>query len=269
MNRVTPEEARSYYEDFASIYGSRAGFIHPNARHERLRKGLASVLGRRRGLGVLDVGCGTGVMTSHLRRYGTVNGMDFSAPAIEIARRMVPGVTFRVGTVTDLAPAERYDLITLFDVVEHIPKTDRPAFFESIAAHLAPGGFVFASTPHPRYTAWVRETKPEILQVIDELVELEDVLVETARAGLQLVRFEVFDVWAGSPEYQFFVLAPQTEPGGPARFVQPPSTAARLAQRRSPGRRRRAALAFDLARHGRLGTARWVLSPDRRRPPQA
>lgn len=269
MNSVTPEEARSYYEDFASLFGSRAGFIQPNARHERLRGGLASVLGRRRRLRVLDLGCGTGVMTSHLRRYGAVHGMDFSAPTIQIARRMVPGVTFRVGTVTDLSPAERYDLITLFDVLEHIPKADRPGFLEAIAAHLAPGGVVFASTPHPRYTAWVRETKPEILQVIDELVELEDVVAEAARAGLQLVRFEVFDVWAGSPEYQFFVLAPQTEPGGPARFVQPPSLAVRLAQRRPPGRRRRVALALDLARHGRIGTALWVLSPDRRRPPTA
>ena len=39
---------------------------------------------------------------------------------------------------------------------------------------------------------------------------------EAASAGLQLLRYEAYDVFAGSPEYQLMVLTPRRAPGGPA-----------------------------------------------------
>ena len=46
------------------------------------------------------------------------------------------------------------------------------------------------------------------LQIVDEEVELADVLVEARAAGLQLLSYNAYDVFAGSPEYQLMVLSP-------------------------------------------------------------
>jgi polyprenyldihydroxybenzoate methyltransferase/3-demethylubiquinol 3-O-methyltransferase len=93
-----------------------------------LSQHVADVLGDRRGLMIADVGCGVGVMTAYLRRFGTVTGVDFSGQAIAAARRLVPGVTFVAGSLESLPPTQRFDLITLFDVLEHIRRSERPAF---------------------------------------------------------------------------------------------------------------------------------------------
>src|SRR3954454_8906196 len=71
---------RAYYQDFSLAVGEQ-DWREPNGRHEQLRLRLDDVLGGARGLNILDVGCGAGVMSSYLCRYGAVTGTDFSAPA--------------------------------------------------------------------------------------------------------------------------------------------------------------------------------------------
>jgi hypothetical protein len=63
-------------------------------------------------------------------------------------------------------------------------------------------GLLFCSTPYPAATAHRRAINDPTLQIIDEQVELSDIVVEARAAGLQLLRYEAFDVFAGSPEYQ-------------------------------------------------------------------
>src|SRR4051812_19985458 len=172
------------------------------------------LLAGRSGLRILDVGCGAGVLTHHLSRYGSALGIDFSEPAIELARRLAPEASFRVASLEDLGE-ERFDLITVFDVMEHIPLAERPAFVAGLAARLEGDGLVIASTPHPAFTLHKRASDDAHLQIIDETVEVGDVVAEAERAGLQLLRYEAYDVFAGSPEYQLMVLAPRRSPGGP------------------------------------------------------
>ena len=82
------DEAQAYYEHFSLVVGQR-DWLRPNRRHARLRR-LVDEQIEGSGLRLLDVGCGAGVMTSHLTRYGEVTGTDFSSSAIELARRIVP-----------------------------------------------------------------------------------------------------------------------------------------------------------------------------------
>jgi ubiquinone/menaquinone biosynthesis C-methylase UbiE len=59
-----------------------------HAERERLERWIADLPPAR----TLDVACGTGFMTRHLR--GEVTGLDQSASMLEIARRQVPGAEF-------------------------------------------------------------------------------------------------------------------------------------------------------------------------------
>src|SRR4051794_3092119 len=138
------DEAREYYEHFSLVVGQR-DWLRPNLRHARLRRLVDEEI-EGSGLRVLDVGCGAGVMTGYMTRYGDVTATDFSSSAIELARKLVTDASFHAGREL---PEGEFDVITLFDVLEHIPQPERPVFIGRLAQRLAPRGRLFVSTPYP------------------------------------------------------------------------------------------------------------------------
>jgi 2-polyprenyl-6-hydroxyphenyl methylase/3-demethylubiquinone-9 3-methyltransferase len=102
------------------------------------------------GLAVLDVGCGGGLVCEPLARRGArVTGVDASAGNVAAARRHAQpqglDIDYRHGDpLAALHPAERFDVVLLLEVVEHVP--DVPSFVAAAARHVAPGGLLVAST---------------------------------------------------------------------------------------------------------------------------
>lgn len=75
---------------------------------------------------VLDVGCGTGVLTRALvaavGEQGSVCGVDFSESMLGVAREKCPGVTFRQGNAMALPYAEEsFDAVTSSFMLMFIP----------------------------------------------------------------------------------------------------------------------------------------------------
>src|SRR6185295_4184462 len=106
---------------------------------------------------VLDVGCGTGNFLHHARTHGwSVRGIDFDADAIKTGQQI-----FRLSglEVADLEtfrtrhPAERFDLITFFDVIEHLD--NHKEFMEGVRALLRPGGYIAMSMPYGPHAMWL------------------------------------------------------------------------------------------------------------------
>lgn len=96
---------RAYYERRAAEYddaylgtGAYSGRDWPGFEEEL--EGVRTLLERLPPTTVLDVGCGTGFLTRHLR--GEVVGLDQSEGVLEIARRRVPGAAFVLGEALDL-----------------------------------------------------------------------------------------------------------------------------------------------------------------------
>ncbi len=259
QTQVSHDEAKSFYEDFSLAVGTR-DWLQPNARHLTLKLLIKSLLGERRSLQIADVGCGAGVMTDFLTRFGDVVGVDFSTAAIEAARKWAPRAQFRAGGVEAL-PAPAYDLITLFDVLEHIPTRDRAGLISALQGKLTPNGLLFFSTPHPGTTRRHREVDPSALQIIDEEVEVRAVIEEAAESGLQLLSYATYDVWGGSPEYQAMVFSPTRQAGGAASLMSRRFRLERRALEHRVGRRAyRVARAVQAARMGDLRSAAWFVS---------
>jgi SAM-dependent methyltransferase len=98
--------------------------------------------GRRQ---ALDVGCGTGTMIVHLARYGEVRGIDADEQAVEFCRRRGIQRVQRVDALPLPFPSESFDLVTTFDVLEHLE--DDGAMLGEIHRVLRPGGTLLASVP--------------------------------------------------------------------------------------------------------------------------
>ncbi|MBI3183479.1 MAG: class I SAM-dependent methyltransferase [Myxococcales bacterium] len=96
---------------------------------------------------ILDAGCGTGGMLSMLRELGEAEGLDSSQEALTLARqRLGPAVPLTLGQLPDGLPAGRnFELITAFDVLEHIP--DAVGALAAIRGSLTVGGILACTVP--------------------------------------------------------------------------------------------------------------------------
>lgn len=95
-----------------------------------------------KGLRVLDIGCGGGLLSEPLARMGAdVTGIDLAPAPIDGAKRHAAeaGLTidYRIAGVEDLGNGtERFDLVCAMEVVEHVP--DQPAFLKNAARLVKP-----------------------------------------------------------------------------------------------------------------------------------
>jgi 2-polyprenyl-6-hydroxyphenyl methylase/3-demethylubiquinone-9 3-methyltransferase len=110
------------------------------------------------GLRCLDLGCGAGLLSEPLARAGArVTGIDAAERNIAVARAHAAAAglapDYRCGEPAQaLAADERFDVILLLEVVEHV--ADVPAFVAQALDHLAPGGLVIASTINRTLRSW-------------------------------------------------------------------------------------------------------------------
>ena len=213
---ASTEKRVAFYQEFARDAGER-DWTAPNPRHEQLKLFADQILAGHSGLEILDVGCGAGVLSAHLARHGRVLGVDFSEPAIELARRMAPGVEFHAGSPADLPAGRTFDVITLWDVLEHVPPGERREFLGELRARLREPGLLVLTTPHPAYTRWLKEHRPDLLQVVDEPVDVAELVGIAAGLGLELARYQTYDVDRGHPQYQLVVLRTPADAGGDPR----------------------------------------------------
>ena len=112
---------------------------------------------------VLDIGCATGQFLERLTRHGhTATGIDFSAEDIQAAREN--GCEAYVADLSRdnefLAGNRRFQVITLFQVIEHLEEPD--LVFQGIAKVAEPGALLMVGCPSSRrYTRGFRH--PELV----------------------------------------------------------------------------------------------------------
>ncbi|CAN1529145.1 UbiG 2-polyprenyl-3-methyl-5-hydroxy-6-metoxy-1,4-benzoquinol methylase [Rhabdaerophilaceae bacterium] len=101
------------------------------------------------GLELIDIGCGAGLVCEPMARMGfSVLGLDPAeeniAIAVNHAEKSGLTIDYRAATIEQLPGEEMADLVTMLEVVEHVP--DVGAIVAEAARHLKPGGFFIAST---------------------------------------------------------------------------------------------------------------------------
>lgn len=97
---------------------------------------------------ILDVGCGDGLFFEDLRRWGEPSGVE-TDPSIVTAEGRRGGTIHVTRFDGDFQPGERYGLILMLDVLEHLDD-DRAAVARA-AELLVPGGRFVATVPAARW----------------------------------------------------------------------------------------------------------------------
>jgi len=142
-----PNEGRFEQEYFETVYPDYARqnpprklrFYRRHVERFAMREGATP---RERAPQILDIGCAFGAFLSSLDPTWERFGTDVSRFAVDRAKAALPGATFAVADIDKIPFPGPFDIITAFDVIEHIPSLDTVA--ASVNRLLGPGGhFMF------------------------------------------------------------------------------------------------------------------------------
>ncbi len=150
---------------------------------------------RSQGETALDVGCGTGLNTEILNTLGfSAEGLEFSEDAIGLARLRSPNMTLRKGSFPDVdLGGKRYNLITLFDVLEHIE--DDAGALRVAHSLLQSGGYLLLTVPAFTFL-W---TEHDALAHHQRRYRKKDLLKKLKDAGFHITYFSYFNFFLFFP----------------------------------------------------------------------
>ncbi|MDH5547716.1 MAG: bifunctional 2-polyprenyl-6-hydroxyphenol methylase/3-demethylubiquinol 3-O-methyltransferase UbiG [Gammaproteobacteria bacterium] len=116
-----------------------------------LRLGYITKNANIKGMKVLDVGCGGGILSESMAKAGAqVTGIDMGVGPIEVAKLHLYESNLEIEyiqiPVEQLAEerAGQYDVVTCMEMLEHVP--DPGSIIDACAKLVKPGGDVFFST---------------------------------------------------------------------------------------------------------------------------
>jgi demethylmenaquinone methyltransferase/2-methoxy-6-polyprenyl-1,4-benzoquinol methylase len=144
------------YDDWYRGIGMFAGRERPGFDEEL--QAITATIAALPPATTLDIACGTGFLTRHLR--GPVTGLDASARMLEIAAKAVPAGTFVRGDALDLPfEADSFDRVLTGHFYGHLDADQRTAFLRE-ARRVAPELVVVdASRRHsPVAEEWSKRT---------------------------------------------------------------------------------------------------------------
>ena len=196
---VPAADIAAYYDD--GYEGCLRDYVHGNARI-RLATDffLSRLTARPTARRVLDVGCGIGHSAHALAQrcdWLEIVGVDISEKRIAAAKRLFrhPRLRFYVGDMEHSPEEGPFDAILMMDVYEHIPQARRTAFHKLLSGLLSSHGIVLLTTPSPLHQVHLAGSRPEALQIVDEIITVDEIAALGQALEGTVTHFAYTTVW--------------------------------------------------------------------------
>jgi 2-polyprenyl-3-methyl-5-hydroxy-6-metoxy-1,4-benzoquinol methylase len=210
MSTPSIDEQKSFYDNRWKVSAKRPYvYQHLKNRIYAIRKLLAKTnISQPR---ILEIGCGLGVISNELSKFGTVEALDLSSEAVSIAQRMYPHVKYLQADVFKYDFGDvTYDVIVTSEVIEHIPLESRDRFIKILWEHLKINGWLVLTTPNKSVSDKLIKDQPvenhfyhnDLRELLSPYFNIENfstvqnflpVLCHRSRF-FQIMRFFVYDI---------------------------------------------------------------------------
>jgi 2-polyprenyl-3-methyl-5-hydroxy-6-metoxy-1,4-benzoquinol methylase len=132
---------QAYFTEISNYAGRYERYNPPH----KIRGYLRQVLRQKSGGSLIDVGCAFGKFLQAAGQHYRCEGLDISSYALQAARARLAGVPLHHGPIQEFRPGRTFDVVTCFDVLEHIPELDEA--LASLRGLLAPQGVLALAVP--------------------------------------------------------------------------------------------------------------------------
>jgi 2-polyprenyl-3-methyl-5-hydroxy-6-metoxy-1,4-benzoquinol methylase len=159
---------------------------------------------------VLDVGCGNGLLLNLLANLGRIkhgHGFDLSKPAIDIAKQVAlkhppdHTVTFESRSVNQGIPRLGFEVVTVIDVLHHIPDSYKQSFVSDLCDAVPESGRLIIKDMvcKPRWRAVANQLHDMVMaRQLVEHVDADRVELWAAQKGMVIRRRANFNtLWYG------------------------------------------------------------------------
>lgn len=139
------------YKEYVKLHtGQKIGDMEPYQKSiQDFDWRLRAVLPQDKDAACLDLACGSGKFLYYLKKkgYRNVSGVDVSPEQVELARQVCVDV-YQGNIMEYLEVDHRYDLITMFSLIEHLTPDEAVALLDDVYSALRPGGIFIVITPN-------------------------------------------------------------------------------------------------------------------------
>lgn len=203
------EEIKDFYEKFSqNLIRDK---IHPNPRHQKIRNYLKEIFEKYSFKNALEIGCGIGIISEFIAdNVPEVTGIDISEENIKFAKATVKKVNFQCSDFLEFSTKVEYDLITLFDVLEHIPKEIHQSVFRRINELSNSDTIIIITIPDPYHLSHVRKNNPEKLQIVDESIYFGEMISLFTENNLEVLKYEKYGIDYDN-QYNFYLIGYRKE----------------------------------------------------------
>jgi trans-aconitate 2-methyltransferase len=204
------DEVENFYDEFSEFQLNSGLHERHYLMHEKLIE-----LGMNENSSLLEIGAGIGMITSLIRKTVT-SGIfvtnDISPKSLKLNQKLNTqnNIEFVVGNVVELDFKTKFDFITLFDVLEHIPISQHDELFKKFYELLHPNGVLFINIPSPECLEYHIKHEKEVLQLIDQPIHADILLNVAYQNKFLLFFFKTYSLWH-KRDYQMIIFRKQYE----------------------------------------------------------
>ncbi|MCB9236651.1 MAG: class I SAM-dependent methyltransferase [Cyclobacteriaceae bacterium] len=175
-------------------------FVYGNKRINRCLELLFNHIPDRGEIDICEIGCSIGLTTYQIALeypLTRIHGYDIAEEQIKYANQTFNSEQVNFFVHDFMSPiSDKYDLITLFDVFEHIPIDDRKVFATNIGTALKKHGKIIMTVPSHFSTIYNKASRKDLLQIVDEEVKLIDLIDFANDTSTNLSYYSLVSIWS-------------------------------------------------------------------------